>query len=471
MLSSQPLQAKVTRFPVLPGADAGEHLIPHSLEAEEAVLGSLLIDRDLVASVAPVLKPEHFFGEERANLYRAILSLYADRVPADLVTLKTELKALGVLGEGEAQVSTAYVFRLMQTTPSPVHVEYYLKIVLKHWLARQLISECSQSVGAAFDPAIDPNQALADLSGKLQELAGSAASRQASYFLSHETSLEYIWRFDQSSNSTSATPELPSLRLGWDDFDGRDWLDAPTLCLLPATLTTILARTGGGKTIAAMQIADANAQAGLNVLYFHVELNQEQMLARRYCRLTGIKVLTQLLKQVSQADREALAKAATAVAEWPGRVDFVHCPNWSGERLMQELKARHYALMASHGRGYDLVVLDYLQRLGRSEQTSRAPEHEALAANVRLLSDTLNELNLAGLMTSQVGRSESRQYEPPDLDEGLGTGDIERCSNQLLSLAISQERDKVKYVIRKNTFGEVGRSGELIYDARRLQFL
>ncbi len=80
-------------------------------------------------------------------------------------------------------------------------------------------------------------------------------------------------------------------------------------------------------------------------------------------------------------------------------------------------------------------------------------------------------LNLAGLMTSQVGRSESRQYEPPDLDEGLGIGDIERCSKQLLSLAISQERDKVKYVIRKNTFGEVGRCGELIYDARRLQFL
>jgi replicative DNA helicase len=360
----------------------------------------------------------------------------------------------------------------MHATPSPVHIDYYLKIVLKHWLARQLIAECSQSIGDAFNPATEPNQALANLSGRLQELAGRITSQQAHYFLSHENSLEYIWRFDQTAEElkAKAASELPSLRFGWEAFDGRDWTTPPTLCLLPATLTTLLARTGGGKTIAAMQIADANALAGLNVLYFHVELNQQQMLARRYCRLTGIPVLAQLRNQIGQSDRRELVQAATQIASWPGRVDFVHCPNWSGERLVQELKARHYALIASHGRGYDLIVLDYLQRLGRSEQNSRAPEHEALAANVRLFSDTLNELNIAGLMTSQVGRSESHQYDPPDLDEGLGTGDIERCSNQLLSLAISEGKDKVKFVIRKNTFGEVGGSGELLYDPRRLQF-
>ena len=473
MLTTQPhlSRPKVSTFHA--SAGEGEKIIPHSVEAEEAVLGSLLIDRDLVATVASLLKPEHFFSEARANLYRAILSLYSDRTPADAVMLKAELKVLGVLGEGDGQVSMAYLIRLMHDTPSPVHIEYYLKIVLKHWLARQLIAECSQSIADAFEPATEPNQALANLSGRLQELAGRITSQQAGYFLSHETSLDYIWRFDQTDEElkAKAASELPSLRFGWNAFDGRDWSVMPTLCLLPATLTTILARTGGGKTIAAMQIADANAQAGLNVLYFHVELNQQQMLARRYCRLTSIPVLAQLRNQIGQSDRRVLVQAATQIASWPGRVDFVHCPNWSGDRLVQELKARHYALIASQGRGYDLIVLDYLQRLGRSEQTSRAPEHEALAANVRLLSDTLNELNLAGLMTSQVGRSESHQYDPPDLDEGLGTGDIERCSNQLLALAITEEKDKVKYVIRKNTFGEVGGSGELLYDPRRLQFI
>ncbi len=86
-----------------------------------------------------------------------------------------------------------------------------------------------------------------------------------------------------------------------------------------------------------------------------------------------------------------------------------------------------------------------------------------MAFNVRRFSDVLNELNLAGLMTSQVGRSDSRQYEPPDLDEGLGTGEIERCSNQLLALA--------KYAIRKNTFSEGDITGALTFDARKVQFL
>jgi hypothetical protein len=94
-----------------------------------------------------------------------------------------------------------------------------------------------------------------------------------------------------------------------------------------------------------------------------------------------------------------------------------------------------------------------------------------MAFNVRRFSDVLNELNLAGLMTSQVGRNDSRQYEPPDLDEGLGTGEIERCSNQLLAFAISQDKALAKYAIRKNTFSEGDITGALTFDARKVQFL
>ncbi len=452
--------------------------MPHSVEAEEAVLGSLLIDRDLIASVAPILKPEYFFGEERASLYQAILSLYADRTPTDLVTLKNALKTYGMLGEGAGQVQSGYLLKLYNATPSPVHVQYYVEIVIKHWLSRQIITECSTTITQTYQPASEPEpqtpqQIMADHTNRLQQLSVSLSSLHPDYFLSHEKSLNYIERFDQPDQASpvAKAKKGPRLRFGWTAFDGDAWMEPPVLCLLPATLTTILGRTGGGKTIAAMQIADANAQAGLNVLYFHVELNQEQMLARRYCRLTGVPVLSQLLGSPSEAEINTIVRATAEVAEWPGRVDFVHCPNWGGEKLIQELKARHYALMASQGRGYDLVVLDYLQRLGRSSQSARAPEHEALAANVRLFSDTINELNIAGLMTSQVGRSETKQHEPPDVDEGLGTGDIERCSNQLLALAVSADKSGVKYAIRKNTFGEVGGTGELIYDARRLCFL
>ena len=456
-----------------------ELAIPHSVEAEEAVLGSLLLDRDIIGIVAPVLEVGHFFSQARASLYQAFLNLYAEHIPADLVTTRNELKSLGVLGDGDEQVSVAYLMRLMNVTPSPVHVTYYVEVLLKHWLARQLIAECSQTVQAAYTSTGQPGEVLAALTLKLQSLSAGMASLQPDHFLSHEESLNFPMKLDTSGGSEATADPWnrgPRPRFGWEAFDGRDWTTQPSLCLLPATLTTILGRTGGGKTLAAMQIADANAQAGLNVLYFHVELNREQMLARRYCRLSGVSVINQLTRQLSDSQRRDLLSVSQQVTGWPGRVDFVHCPNWPIEKVLQELKARHYALIASgkhDKRGYDLVVLDYLQRLGRPDHLQRASEHESLAYNVRSYSDAANELNLAALMTSQVGRSSSdlQTYEPPQTDEGLGSGDIERCSNQLLALAMSQDKTAVKWAIRKNTFGEVGTGGELLYDAGRLRFL
>ena len=486
-------------LPTNSGNDNGTDVmpVPQSVEAEEAVLGAMLIDREIISTVAPVLQPHHFFSEARAFIYQALLNLYSEHTPADLVTVRNELKALEVLGDGDGQVKLAYVLNLMKATPSPVHCEYYVQIVIKHWLARQIMQECASTFGTAQSgPGIsEPSQLLADHANRLQALSASLTNLNPAYFLSHEKSLDYPFvgldTPDSSQIQASGDPwnagngvigqeqeqrRRPGLRFGWEAFDGRDWAEEPQMSLLPATLTTVLARTGGGKTIAAMQIADANAKARLNVLYFHVELNQEQMLARRYCRLTGIPVLRQLLKKVGDVERRALVGAAAEIATWPGRVDFIHCPNWGANKLVNEVKARHYALIASSGHGYDLVVLDYLQRLGRSSEggsrwSSNQDERESLVYNVRAFSDCANELNIAALMTSQVGRNDLKQHEPPDLDEGLGTGDIERCSNQLVALAINQEKTAVKWAIRKNTFGEVATSGELMYDPHRLEFL
>ncbi|HEX2916857.1 MAG TPA: DnaB-like helicase N-terminal domain-containing protein [Chloroflexia bacterium] len=484
-----------------PGGPSGEELpVPHSIEAEEAVLGSLLIDRDTISTVAPVLKPEHFFSQERASLYRTLLELYTAGTPADLVTVRSVLIALGALGDGEGQVRQAYLLALMRKTPSPVHAGHYAQIVFKHYLARELIRECSRTINQACqgEGLTAPLELLAIHSRRLQSLEAKATNLHPAYFLSHEESLDFPLRLEKTPSALSARDEAmksavdpwdgagctriqneigdspqkrPGLRFGWAAFDGVDWAEPPRLALLPATLTTILARTGGGKTIAAMQIADTNAEAGLNVLYFHVELNREQMLARRYCRLTGVPVLYQLLGRLSDEQRAALLRASDEVMRWQGRVDFVHCPNWKIERVVSELRARHFALVATRGQGYDLVVLDYLQRLGRPE--GHYAEHESLAANVRGFSDAANELNIAALMTSQVSRNpkELSEQEPPSLDEGLGTGDIERCSNQLVALAINGAKTAARYAVRKHSFGEGGYSGELPYNSHRLAFL
>ncbi len=473
--SPRPPASEKPRLVAMPTQTPPSERIPHAPEAEEAVIGSLLLEPGAIARLAANLQPEHFFGAERAAIYRAMLHLYADLTPADLVTLRTELKAMGVLGEGEGQVRPSYLLKLMQQTPSPAHLRHYTEIVVKHWLARQIIAECSQTVRQAYggEGASEPGAVLAGHSTRLQNLAAGLGQLDPTYFLAHEKTLDYPLRLEPDEpTSQDVWNKRPMLRFGLDAFDGRDWAEPPHLALLPSTLTTILGRTGGGKTLMALQIADANARAGLNVLYFHVELNQSQMLARRYTRLTGVSLMSQLLGRLGDSARSALLQASDEVGKWSGRVDFVHSPNWTSEKLVAELKARHFALIAAKGQGYDLVVLDYLQRLGRPDG-GRLSEHEALAHNVRSFSDAANELNIAALMTSQVGRTPilSNQPEPPDLDDGLGSGDIERCSNQLLSIAISTDKTAVNYAIRKSTFGEHGRTGTLLYDTRRLELL
>jgi hypothetical protein len=98
-----------------------EKPIPHSPEAEDAVIGSLVIDRDAIIKVAPILKPADFFGAERAYVYEVIFDLYQQRAPGDLITLRDELKRRGKLGEGEGQVKPGYLISLVRTTASPVH--------------------------------------------------------------------------------------------------------------------------------------------------------------------------------------------------------------------------------------------------------------------------------------------------------------------------------------------------------------
>src|SRR6476469_6566882 len=88
--------------------------IPQCPDAEEAVLGSLLIDRDLIVTVASILKPGHFFSQERANVYQAILNLYSTGVPGDLITVRDELKAMQLLGDEPGQIKGSYLLRLME---------------------------------------------------------------------------------------------------------------------------------------------------------------------------------------------------------------------------------------------------------------------------------------------------------------------------------------------------------------------
>ncbi len=120
-----------------------------------------------------------------------------------------------------------------------------------------------------------------------------------------------------------------------------------------------------------------------------------------------------------------------------------------------------------------MVIYDYLGRSAASSHLKFAKEYKQLSYNLQCISDTVNELNLAGLVLSQIDR-EAEEHEPPKLKDAYGTGDIERFSNQVIGWAVAEDGKQVKWAIRKNTFGEkhgVVCSGVFVFDARRSQFL
>ncbi len=166
--------------------------IPQSLEAEEAVLGSLLIDRDLIVTVASVVKPQHFFSQERASIYQAILNLYSTGVPGDLKTVRDELKAMQLLGTEPGQIKGSYLLKLMEATPTPVHVQYYANIILNYWLARKLIAEGSHMVASSYQGREESTKLLADFAERLQNLAVLVKGRESPHFTTHEKSLEHF---------------------------------------------------------------------------------------------------------------------------------------------------------------------------------------------------------------------------------------------------------------------------------------
>jgi replicative DNA helicase len=462
------------KFPSNTGP-GGEKSIPHSSEAEEAVIGSLLIDRDAILKVVGLLSPEDFFSPELGGIYRAICLLYQEQVPTDLLTVRNALTKLNLLGNGEGQVGVGTIFNLMNCTPSPVHIDYYAQQMREYALRRKLIGWGSKACVKAFELTDKPNESLAQLSQEYEKIAGWYNGQQQDYFLAHEQTYDVMEFDEKEKEDARATGELV-LGFGWDSIDGDPWgYSAPLMLMLRSTLTGIGADTSVGKTIVASQIADYNATRGASVLFFHNELQPEHMKRRRLARMSGVPFY-KLERQdmLNQQDREALATEAAKIHDWKGRVDFVHCPAWDGRRVVEELKQRQAMRIAATGRGYGLFVMDYLNRMGRARALHNgASKVEETTYNLQALGDAANELNIAGVYTYQLRREggDGANFVKPTLHNGLDCGNIERFTNQLLGVWRDKEHPTdAQFTLLKSTFSESGRMLNFVFVPGRYEF-
>ncbi|MBF6613935.1 MAG: replicative DNA helicase [Chloroflexi bacterium] len=385
----------------------GERSVPYDLAAEEAVLGSLLLDRDAVIKIAPFLRQEDFYREAHGWIYAAVLDLYARREPPDPVTLSSELERSGRL---EQIGGYSYLVSLVNRTPTAVHIEYYGHIVETAAVLRRLISAGGEI--AALGYAED--QPLAQVLDKAEQLLFTVSQRTSSKeFASIEQVLnEYYDRIEAIQHNPGSLVGVPT---GFHD------LDEVTGGLQRSDLIIMAARPGVGKTSLALGIAHNAAAKGNKVGVFSLEMSREQLVQRLLAVETGVDSQQLRLGYLTDEDWQHVSDAIGRLAQMPVYIDD------SPGLTVLEVRSKARRLEAEVG--VDLLIVDYLQLMQGTARKdgNRVQEVSEISRNLKMLA---RELNIPVIACAQLSRAvESRTNHVPMLSDLRESGSIEQDSD------------------------------------------
>lgn len=319
---------------------AVERLPPHNLEAEQSVLGSLLIDRDAVIRVASFLKPEDFFRSAHATIFQAIVDLYNRREPPDFVTVVDELERRERL---EEVGGVAYITELMNAVPTAVHVEYYGRIVERTATLRRLIEAGSEIVRIGYDESLDIDEALERAEQAIFDVSQRRSTRDFTPIA--EILEHYFDKLDAIQHQRGTVVGVPT---GFAD------LDKLTGGLQRSDLIILAARPAVGKTSFQLGIAhNAAVQYGKTVAIFSLEMSAEQLVQRLLAMETGVDSHRLRLGLINDDEWDQISRAFGRLAEAKIFIDDTPSIN------IMELRSKARRLMAEHG--VDLIIVDYLQ--------------------------------------------------------------------------------------------------------------
>ena len=398
----------------------GEKPIPHNAEAEEAVIGALLIDRETIIKVAPSLRPADFFSEERAAIFEAFLDLYEQRTPGDLITLRDELRRRGRMGEGEGQVKASYLLNLMRATASPVHVEHYAKIVLRYAVMRRLIGAGAQVTALGFDEALETQDMVDQAQQLIYDVVQQGVKRDA---VKVGAILEDY--FDRLAFLHDHRGELVGVPSGYTD------LDKLTGGFQQSDLIILAARPSVGKTSLALGFAyNVAMKAKRPVGVFSLEMSRDQLVQRMLAMETGVDSHRLRTGYIDPDEWDRISRAFGRLATAPLYIDD------SAGITIHELRSKARRLHAEYG--LELLIIDYLQLMSGSKIDNRVQEVSEISRNLKGLA---RELNIPVICLSQLSRAvENRTSHVPQLSDLRESG------------AIEQDADIVMFIYRDELY-------------------
>ena len=422
--------------------DTSRKIPPHSIEAEEAVLGAVLLDNTAVDRIVEVIGPDDFYRAAHRTIFRAMLDLNGRNEPADLITLAEALKSRNEL---EDVGGRAYLAELVERVPTAANVSRHARLVKDKAILRALIQATTEIAGESFENPPEVGRFLDEAEHRIYQIA--EGKTRASFFRIRDIVVESMKAVEQLYERRELVTGVPS---GFKDLDSR------TAGLQKGDLIIIAGRPSMGKTAFALNIAEyAALEADIGVAMFSLEMSKEQLVLRMLCseaRVDQSKVRTGF---APASDYPKLAIAAQRLSEAPIYIDDT--PALS----VLELRAKARRLRRDREAKIGLVIVDYLQLMRGLTADSREQEISSISRSLKALA---KELDVPVVALSQLNRQvEQRADKKPVMADLRESGAIEQDADVIMFLyrpfvydpKNAEERD-AEVIIGKQRNGPIG---------------
>jgi replicative DNA helicase len=428
----------------------GGRVPPHNLEAEASVLGSLMLDRNAIVRIADFLRPEDFYLDHHAQVYRAALNLYDRADPLDLLTLAAELERMRVLERIGGQT---FLAELQSSVPTAANAEYYGHLIEEAATKRKLITAGGRITALGFDEGTPAADALDAAESVIFNIAEGRITQD---FIPLKDILKETWdQIEAIHKDQSIVSGVPS---GFAD------LDAKTGGFQKSDLIIVAARPGVGKTSLCLGIAqNASIQYKIPVAIFSLEMSEQQLVTRLLCSEASVdsyRLRTGLLKD---AEWPRIAQAMGALSEAQIYID--DAPNVS----VMEMRTKARRLKSANNLG--LIIVDYLQLMHGRNAENRVQEVSDISRSLKSLA---RELQIPIIACSQLSREpEKRPDHRPQLADLRESGSIEQEADLVLFIyrerfyndnVAEDKRNIAEIILAKHRNGPTGKIEMLFID-------
>ena len=414
---------------------------PHSVEAEQSVLGSILLDKEAMISVSETLVPEDFYKEAHKVIYESMLKLYNSQSEIDLITLTDELRDQGYLDDIRG---IAYITSLSTVVPTTSNIKYYVNIVKEKSISRQLISAANDIINLGYDGSAKVEYVLENAEKKIFDISQERATNDfqpINQVISEALSmLEKL--YEEKNDVTGLTTGFRDLNKKINGLQRSD-------------LLLIAARPAMGKTAFALNLVQNAALKGdASVAVFSLEMSKEQLVQR-------------MIASQSTVELKKIKTGTLADNDWPRITDGmailsgakIHIDDTPGIKI-SELRSKCRKLKIE--KGLDLVLIDYLQLMeGEGQNESRQQEIAKISRSLKILA---KELDCPVVALSQLSRApEQRADHRPMLSDLRESGSIEQDADIVMFLyrdeyynPDTEKKNIGEVIVAKNRHGETG---------------